>query len=121
MRGRILANMSSQEHVEGSKASSHTDKDVHLAEMEDPWLEKKEAGLLDKAKLQTTEPSIFHVPLAAYPMQPWARAVQQLKRGNPQDMITAMTNLQQWFNYEMTPAAWEAYAAAQREGVERVK
>lgn len=83
--------------------------------------EEWDKSKLDPQRVFSKEPSIFHVPLSAYPMQPWSRAVQQLRRGTPQDVAMAMTNLRQWFNYDMTPAAWEAYAKAQVEAVEALK
>lgn len=58
--------------------------------------------------------TVFDVPLAAYPMQPWARAAQQLKHAPaPDAAAAAATRLRQWFNYNLTPHSWAAYAATQ--------
>lgn len=80
------------------------------------WRQALRANALNAARIKSREPTVFDVPLAAYPMQPWTRAVQQLKRGTPQDTSMAMANLKQWFNYNFTPASFEQYSAYQRKG-----
>ena len=45
-------------------------------------------------------PSPFEVPLSMYLMQPW----------NNRNV-----NLQQWFNYGLTPATWNSYCIQQME------
>ena len=81
-----------------------------------PWKAAIQAGVVNRERIQSKEPCIFDVPLAAYPMQPWARAMQQLRKGTQQDTAMAMANLKQWFNYNFTPATFEMYAEYQRKG-----
>ena len=107
-REREVVQHTNQETLQ--EVTLRTETDVELA-----WKEKVKSGEIDMEKIKKKEPNIFQVPLAAYPMQPWQRAVQQLKRGTPQDVTTAMQNLQQWFNYDMTPGSWEQYAQQQNE------
>lgn len=59
---------------------------------------------------------VFAVPLANYPLQPWSRAEKCLKMAKNQEQVeTSRNHLSQWFNYEMTPAQFEAYAKRQLE------
>ena len=80
------------------------------------WKQALRENALVQQRIKTREPCVFDVPLAAYPMQPWSRAVQQLRKGTQQDTAMAMANLKQWFNYNFTPATFEMYAAYQRRG-----
>jgi len=57
-------------------------------------------------KKPTNGPSIFDVPLSAYNMQPW---------------LNRNANLQQWFNYGLTPETWTLYANRQLYLYERLK
>jgi hypothetical protein len=59
---------------------------------------------------------IFAIPLEKYPLQPWTRAQKLLKTAkSPDQVVLSRNHLNQWFNYDLTPESYEAYAKRQLE------
>ena len=68
------------------------------------------------AMLRFPRELIFSVPLAKYPLQPWTRAQKLLKNAkSPEQVVMSRNQLNQWFNYDLTPDSFEAYAKRQLE------
>jgi hypothetical protein len=61
------------------------------------------------------EPVVFDVEPHKYPMQPWLRAAQFLRQAKtPEQVEQAKRHLSQWFNYNLTPETFVAYAEEQK-------
>ena len=68
------------------------------------------------ATLKFPQDLIFSVPLEKYPLQPWTRAQKLLKNAkSPEQVAMSRSQLNQWFNYDLTPESFEAYAKRQLE------
>ena len=79
------------------------------------WAEAKLKDEIDLAFVYGKMITIFDVELTSYPMQPWQRAMNQLKRSvnDPAATAIALQNLRQWFNFNFTPDTWKRYCAQQ--------
>lgn len=75
-----------------------------------PAHDRKQQVCLPKQK------TVFHLPLSAYPIQPWEKENHALAYAKKQEQVeNAHRNLSQWFNYGFTPKTWESYASHQLE------
>ena len=72
-------------------------------------------NLLDLEFIHSQVTTIFDIDLQNYPMQPWQRAINQLRRSTNDAAATAIAlhNLRQWFNFNFTPQTWRRYCQAQ--------
>jgi hypothetical protein len=79
------------------------------------WATLKSQNLLDLEFIYGKMITIFDIDLNSYPMQPWQRAMYQLKRSAHDPVATniALQNLRQWFNFNFTPDTWKRYCQAQ--------
>jgi hypothetical protein len=91
-------------------------EDVPIQELpEIKYLKSLEASEY-RAALKFPVELIYEVPLAKYPLQPWSRSQKLLKNAKNQEQVVMSRNqLSQWFNYDLTPEAFEAYAKRQLE------
>ena len=62
------------------------------------------------------EPVLFDVDPQKYPMQPWLKAMMNLKYAKtPEQVQFAKQNLRQWFNHDLNPETFVAYAKQQQQ------
>jgi len=75
----------------------------------------KAQNLIDIEFIYSQVTTIFDIDLQNYPMQPWQRAINQLRRSTNDPVATkiALHNLKQWFNFNFTPTSWRRYCQAQ--------
>ena len=75
----------------------------------------KAQDLIDLEFIHSQTVTIFDIDLNNYPMQPWQRALNQLRKSVNDPVATniSLHNLKQWFNFNFTPNTWRRYCLAQ--------